>query len=806
MFVGLVRDMTEQLQVEAAARKSEAMRAAIIDANLDALVTIDAEDRIIEFSPVAEEMFGHRRETVIGQNMAELLIPPQMREMHHSGMQKYLATGEGPVIGNRIEVPALRANGETFPVELTVQPIDVDGEKFFSALLRDISERKAEEQALLDAKRCAEAASEAKSRFLAHMSHEIRSPLNAVLGSLGLLQDHGLSKDQQLYAKTAEASGRILLSLINDILDFSKIEAGQVALENSEFAVRDLVEETMDLVAFKARDKGLYVAAQVDMGVAARVRGDATRLRQILSNLLDNALKFTDSGAVILTVEQRAAGPEGSGLRFAVEDSGIGIPAEAQASLFDEFQQVDSSDSTRHGGSGLGLSICQGLAELMGGTIGLHSEPGSGSRFWVDIPLAPAQQTTAPVGQTEIRPPLRALAVGFDTQLAAVLHEMCAGAGCDLACANDAQQATLMLHTGVQTLLVDSQLAAHDLDAMADQARGLGMQRVLLLAPAATPQIMQRVTNGQYDDLVLSPLVMRRLAESLRASPDADRAPGVDPEPAGAAQAAASLAGRILLAEDSVANQLVATAILRRQGYTVDVASHGREAVDMFAAGGHDLILMDLRMPEMDGLEATAAIRALPGGANIPIIAMTANALQQDVDRCLAAGMDDFVPKPVDKARLLETLARHLTGVWAEAGPPGGDVRQVTGATPDLDDPLIDESVIRQLGEDVSEGAVPSMLEMFLSETIARTENLLKALDDSATDVLEDEAHTLKSCAGTFGAARLQALARDIEAACREGNRQAAENLGKGMGELLQQTLAAYRERFDFLAKIGGEG
>jgi two-component system sensor histidine kinase/response regulator len=798
MFVGLVRDLSKQLQAEAIGHKSEAMRAAIVDANLDALVTIDADDRIIEFNAVAENTFGYRRDAILGQCMADLLIPPQMRDKHRQGLQKYLATREGPVIGERIEVQALRASGELFPVELTVQPIDVSGEVFFTALIRDISDRKAREQALLDARHRAELASDAKSRFLAHMSHEIRSPLSAVLGTLDLLLDDELNEDQRLYANTAQASGKTLLTLINDILDFSKIEAGRVDLEESPFDVRDLVDETMDLTAFRAREKGVYVAAVIAPAADARIRGDKSRLLQILTNLLDNALKFTDIGAVVLTVDVIESHSDEVTLRFTVDDSGIGIAPEAQASLFDEFSQVDNSDSTHYGGTGLGLSICQGLAKLMGGTLGLHSEPGKGSRFWLDIRLA--MLPTASVEAALTLPFQQALAVGFPPRFAHALQRMCAFADCGLELSDEAQPMHGLLQVETGALLVNEQLTPVELDTWAQHARAIGVRRMILLSPDGTPSAMQRVASGQYDDFLLSPLTINRLNESLQSTlRNADPAVDAQPNKEDAPHTVVHTA-RILLAEDSVANQLVATAMLRRSGYTVEVANNGREVVDMFAAGSHDLILMDLRMPQMDGLQASAAIRALPGGQQVPIIALTANVQQEDIDRCMAAGMDGFASKPIDKARLIEMLVRHLPAESIQAVRPTGDLQHSGDTHQDLDGPLINEDVIRQLREDVGEQVVPEMMTNFMNEISMRANNMITSQRDGAFDLLEAEAHTVKSCAGTFGAFRLQALARDIEAACRNGNRPLAKKLGGSVTQILQQTQHAYQRRFSFLS------
>jgi signal transduction histidine kinase/CheY-like chemotaxis protein/HPt (histidine-containing phosphotransfer) domain-containing protein len=666
-------------------------------------------------------------------------------------------------------------------------------------LAEDIGERKTKEKALLDARHRAELALEAKSRFLAHMSHEIRSPLSAVLGSLSLLLDDELNEEQRLYAKTAEASGKALLTLINEILDFSKIEAGHVRLENSPFDVRELVNELMVLVAFRAREQGAYVAAMLEPAADVRVCGDKSRLHQIVSNLLDNALKFTGRGAVILTVDVIESDSDAVALRFTVEDSGIGIAPEAQASLFDEFTQVDNSDSTRHGGTGLGLSICQGLANLMGGMIGVHSEPGKGSRFWLDIRLS--LNSMASVEHAVTLPFQQALAVGFPALFSYALQRMCAVEDCGLVLADEVQSMHGSPQAEFGALLVNGQLTRDDLDTWAQHARAIGVQRLVLFSPeGATASAMQRVASGQYDDLLLTPLTMNDLNESLRSTLPNDK-PVVDAQSqkGGAPQAAVHTA-RILLAEDSVANQLVETAMLLRQGYTVEVANNGREAVDMFAFGGYDLILMDLRMPQMDGLQASAAIRALPGGQQIPIIAMTANVKQQDIERCMAAGMDDFVPKPINKTRLFEMLVHHLPAKLFQAVRPIGHLQHSGGIHQYLGDPLINEDVIRQLGEDVGEQAVPAMMTSFMSEMSMRASNLIKSQKDGAFDLLEAEAHTVKSCAGTFGAYRLQALTRDIEAACRDGNQPLAENLGASVAQILRQTQQAYQKRFGFLS------
>ena len=795
-FVGLVRDLTDQVAAEAIARRSEVMRGAIVDANLDGLITVDSEDRIVDFSRVAEEMFGYSFGEVVGQEMGELIIPPEMREKHHQGMQRYLDTGEGPVLGRRIEVEALRADRTRFPVELAVQATEIDGELHFIAFVRDISKRKAEEQILLDAKQKAEVASEAKSRFLAHMSHEIRSPLNAVLGSLELLLEDALSERQNLYARTAESSGKLLLGLINDVLDFSKIEAGQLQLGSGDFSLRALVDEVVDVVAQRARLKGLYVAAVVHPAVSDSLCGDMPRLRQVLGNLLDNAIKFTERGAVVLYVEPVEAMDQTGKLRFTVEDSGIGIAPEAQEGLFEEFQQVDSSDSTAHGGTGLGLAVCLGLVELMGGVIGLQSEPGRGSRFWVEVPLAHGTGADA-AATPPVVDPLTLTAVGLPGLLQEALHRFCDWNGCQLFVESELSKALSAIPEGTDVLLVGAAQDQDAIEGLARSAREQGARRCLLLSAedlGESPKVLKR---GVFDRLVVSPLNTPVLNDFLALTTtdesetewQAPQLSDMRPDAAGR---------RLLLAEDSPANQVVARAMLEGAGYVVDVADNGAAAIERFKVGGYDAILMDLRMPEVDGLEATGLIRDLPQGKEIPIIALTANAMQEDVTRCFEAGMDDFIPKPVEKKRLLETLARHLeaasqTNHEADSlAPNEGEGNKV---------PLLDEQVLAQLTRDVTPEAVPDMLRMFVKEIVERADKVSgDMLGESGLEVLEDEAHTLKGCAGTFGATRLQDLAREVENACREGGAETALELGGRIDKVLQQTLQAYHDRFDYLS------
>jgi CheY-like chemotaxis protein len=624
------------------------------------------------------------------------------------------------------------------------------------------------------------------------MSHEIRSPMNAVLGSLGLLLEGDLSKDQRLYARTAETSGKALLSLINDILDFSKIEAGHLTLDSMDFNVHELAREAMDLAAFRARDKVLPVMGVVATDVPAWLCGDMARLRQILSNLLDNALKFTEQGGVVLRVERLRSDTASIKLRFSVEDSGIGIRIGAQETLFEEFQQVDNSDSTRFGGTGLGLSICKGLANLMNGSIGVDSTSGKGSRFWVDIPFHTStgnvkQQSTQ---QLDLH---GALVIGFDPLMGEALADMCVNAGCPTVTASSLAEAVAISGDEIQLIMVDGRLGGGEIDAIAQEARSNGVDRLLLVAPHGSSDLVARVARGQFDDLVTTPLVIQDLTDGLlgMSSRENEHSPLMPQE---SATPESGVRARLLLAEDSPANQLVATAMLRKANYEVDIANNGQEAIEMFRNGVYDAILMDLRMPEVDGLEATAEIRGMARGRQVPIIAMTANAMKEDVDRCLAAGMDDFVSKPVNKRRLLDILERCLTDSTAHATvDQPGPVDGVQTA------PLLDVQTLQQLASDVPPEVIPAMIQTFIDEMVARAKTIAVGCESEPMAALQDEAHTLKSTAGTFGAFSMHEVARDLEAACRAENHGQVIHLGKQIKVVLQQTLAAYQAHFDYL-------
>lgn len=767
--VGIVQDITDRVEREAALRENIAFRQAATETALDCVVTIDAEGVIREFNPAAEATFGFKAADVIGTQLGQTIIPPTMRDAHHTGLAHYLKTGEHQVLGKRIEVPAICADGTELTVELAITPFEVNGDRFFTAYLRDITQRLAEQEALtaseakyqglfhnsadavfihdvdgkihdvnesavamLDrpreellskslpelhpkedhpvarkalrevarngkcrmnigflkadgvvvpaevrarmfegpdgpmihgvardvseahiraeelrvAKEQAEAASEAKSRFLATISHEIRTPLNGVIGGLGLLADTNLAGDQAAHTAHARNAAEGLLSLINDLLDFAKIEAGHATLEVASFDLWDCVHRVVDIIKPISQQKKLPVVVDIDPTVPRFVSADSSRLRQILLNLVSNAVKFTEQGSVrvLVTAEEGSAGTM---LRFAIVDTGIGIPTEMRERLFGDFVQLESDYRRRFGGTGLGLAISRRLTALMGGAIGFESEEGQGSTFWFTLPVRVAEQQV----------------VGSD------------------------------------------KAASHE--------------------------------------------------------------PG-------------RLEGRILLAEDSQTNAYVALALLRKKGARVDHVSNGAEAIEAMKARAYDLVLMDVSMPEVDGIEATQTIKALPSCANVPIVAMTAHVGEEDRRRCFEAGMDDYVIKPLDKATFLTTVFNWLPAASAEV------VRDPALTTPVVQDlEFIDADHLAVCWGGLDQATKLEIVQLFGDEMSDRVAALQ---ENTETPVeLKRQAHSLKGAAANVGANALADLAAEIESAIAK--EQPFDQMADNLTELSANTL-----------------
>ena len=673
--VSLITQFGERCRTQIALQAVQARLGAFLEHTPALVVIKDAAGRYVFANPKVEEAFKIRPCELVGKHdldwlpagVAAAVIAADTQVMAEDRPLEFIEEVPNPD-GTQTHFMSIK-----FPIR---QP---DGSRWLGVVAFDITARRQMEKDLRQAKAVAEAATHARSQFLANMSHEIRTPMNGILGMNGLLLDTGLNAQQRDYSEAIRESANSLLTLINDILDFSKIEAGKLVFEEMDFDLRDTVESTLEILASGAQAKGLELVGGVEPGAPARLRGDPGRLRQVLTNLLSNAIKFTRQGDVIVRVSCTQEREGDAALRFEVTDSGIGISREACSRLFQAFVQADSSTTRKFGGTGLGLAICRELVERMGGQIGVDSEVRKGSTFWFTVCLAKASVPTGETRDYQLPPDTRVLVVDDNAASRQFLHRQVVSWAVGNGSASCAEEALALLREAAAarrpyaTAIVDWQMPGTDGIALARAIRAdplIAATPLVLLTPFGKPPPASLLVETGISVSRAKPIRPGALLESVASLiAPASNATAITPSSEKTAPHTRKLpesnGKRILVAEDNAINQRVALGQLRKLGYAADAVGNGLEALEALERFAYAAVLMDCQMPEMDGYEAAETIRqrektAGKKGRRTHIIAMTANAMQGDREKCLAAGMDDYISKPVRLADLQAALAREI--------------------------------------------------------------------------------------------------------------------------------------------------
>jgi PAS domain S-box-containing protein len=781
-LVTIIADITEHKRTEEALQYERYLLNTLLDHLPDAIYFKDRQSRFIRCSRATVGGFGISDPSqVIGKTDFDFFTAEHARPAFDDE-QRIIRTGE-PIIA-KVEKETWSAGRITWCLTSKLPLRNEAGEIIGTfGISKEITALKKAESDLQRAKETAEWASRARSEFLASMSHEIRTPMNGVIGMANLLLDTRLNQQQRDFAETIRTSAEALLTVVNDILDFSKIEAGKLAFETLNFDLQETLEGALEVLAEKADAKGLELGCSIAPATPRALRGDPMRLRQILTNLIGNAVKFTEHGEVMVQARELSQTPSHTRLRFEVKDTGIGISKEGQGRLFQPFSQADESSSRRFGGTGLGLAISKQLVELMHGQIGLESEPGRGTTFWftVELETQPHPEPVRP-GSAESLADLKVLIVDDNESNRQILDQQIRSWRMRGECAASGSEALELLSErarqgqGFDLALLDMQMPGLDGLSLAQFIKGdreLAGIKLIVLSTLGRHLNENELEQAGVAACLVKPIKQSRLFDCLATVVGSREPEKVAPVRPAAPSERRAQRLRILLAEDNSINQKVALGQLQRLGYRAEVAGHGLAVLEALQRQEYDLILMDCQMPELDGYETTQRIRAAEGqqggGRRVRIVAMTAHAMKGDREKCLAAGMDDYISKPIrteDLGRALEQCSRERTAETTESV-------EVEAGKPEEKAPLPEEAPVDKewLLEAVGglEAEARELAEFYLEQAREMLERLEAATREWTPSQIEQIAHKLAGASASCGVTLLLEPLRELEQGVRSG-------------------------------------
>lgn len=755
------RDITERREYETALLNSESRNRAIVDHMLDGLVTIDDKGIIQTFNPAARKIFGYSEQEILGCNVS-ILMPEPYHSEHDQYISNYRFSGEARVIGIGREVHGRKKDGTVFPVDLAITEMLLGDARFFVGVIRDITDRKKAERM--------------KEAFVSTMSHEIRTPMNGILGMLRVLKETKLHGEQKEYVDVALASGSVLLSLLNDILDYSRAISGKLDIEVMDFDLCRLTEEIMELHASRAHNKRLEFINVFDLAVPDMVCGDQLRVRQVLNNLLDNAVKFSAQGEISVHIHAIKTDQEETWLRIEVHDSGTGIPQQAIESLFQAFTQVDSSISRQYGGSGLGLSICKQLTELMGGRIGVTSVPGQGSIFWLEIPFKKPGAGFSYQSRTINNPDVGVLIVDNNATESMMLATLLKSWQVRVEHAVDAGEAWERIHQAsthgrpFDVLLINGKLPESEKKLLTRKIRDMPQAdrvTIVMIVPFGEVQDVAQLRSYGIDTYLTQPVRRSSLYNCIVNITSGNITSEILPMDNKVPATGHMCNLKILVVEDNIVNQKVTSGMLKLLGCHADMVDNGRKAIEAVQHGNYDLIFMDCQMPEMDGYQTTSRIRALENGKqHVPIIAVTAHSWGNYGAKCLAAGMDDYLAKPIEKYALIAMLDMWLGKNHQQpVRPAASGSIQDSNMGARYKEP-VDHNKLKQLQEILGD-EFSGVIDIFIEDTLGRINDILDKLSRGDIEAISSLAHVIKGSSSNLGATVMPELCKELMTSIR---------------------------------------